>query len=160
MSVQHSDGENGTDSTTIQPQESDPDYVARDWIQDGVDEDVDDGETRYYAVLQTITQETNGDQMRPDVEGWGEDITIHVLYVRGDASRAVEREYVGRAVDEGDQTVVDPKILHEPGFSEGWPASIAVDGDHVVPRSIERSEEIVRALAELHDIGVDEEGNA
>ena len=157
MSAKNSPPNEGTDSTTIQPQESDADNVPLAWVQGGIHEDVTDGETRYYAVQQTIEQETLGDQMRPDVEGPGEQVTIHVLYVRGDASRGVEREYDARVVDEGDQTVVDPKLLHNPGFSAGWPASIAVDGLQDVPRSIERSEEIVRALAVLHDITVDTE---
>ena len=161
MSAKNSPPNEGTDSTktTIQPQESTAGYVARAWIRDGVHEDLSEGETRYYATLQTITHETLGEQMRPDVEGPGEQVTITVLYVRADGHRGVEREYDARVVDEGDQTIVDPKLLHNPGFSEGWPASIAVDGDRVVPRSIHRTPEIERALAALHDIEVDTEAD-
>ncbi len=141
--------------------ETTPDTVPHHWVQNGVHETLEDGETRYYAVRQTIERTlADADVLAGRTSGPAEDTVIHVQYVRGDATRAVEREYEARVIETADGAVVDPACLADtkPG---AFPASIAVDGERDVPASIQRSEEVVRALDELHDVQASgEEGGA
>ena len=133
--------------------ESDPDFVAQHWIDHGVHEDVNDGETRYYAVRQTIERElADTDTLSGQKSGRGETITIHVQYVRGDGHRAVEREYEARVQELDGSAIVDPAALSSNKPGEFY-ASIAV-GEDSEPVGIPRTEDVVRALDELHDVDV------
>ncbi|MDL0127046.1 hypothetical protein [Halobacterium salinarum] len=160
MSTIESETQDCTDSRL--DGESDPDNVAAHWIDNGVDEPLADGETRYYAVRQTIERELADTQtLAGQKSGRGEHVVIHVLYVRSDGHRAVEREYDARVQELDGSAIVDPAALGSRHPGEFY-SSLAVSGESEEPFGIPRSEAIVRALDELHDIQADrdEEGDA
>lgn len=143
----------GTDSPL--DGETDPDYIPSAWAEQGTHQDVDDNSTRYYAVRQAIEHNVSTD---PDVlagrtDGRAESYTVHVQYIRGDGSRAVDRQYPARVVDRGDHTTIEPR-----GLQRGdWPASIAVDGTTDEIASIERTPAVVRGLEALHGLTLSED---
>lgn len=148
MIAHESPKEEGTDNEHPLDHETDPQRVPEDWLQAGVDEDVDVGETRYYALQYVHERELTQD---PDVlaartDGPGETNTIHVRYVRGDGHRALERSYAASITETGDGVRVEPKHL------SAWPATISVGGREDELASIQRSEVVVGLLAELHGV--------
>jgi hypothetical protein len=121
------------------------------WVDDR-DEPLAAGETRYYAVMYTVERVLSGDAdvLSGREPGRGEEYRIHVLYVRGDASRRVERSYPATVVDDGSGVRVRPK--------GGIQSSIAVDGSAVTPAAGKRAQLVVEALDELHDVTVPRTG--
>jgi len=130
--------------------ETNPQQIPTEWLQDAPRASIDDGETPYYAVLATIerTLATDPDVLAGHRDGRGEEWTVHVLYVRADGTRRIERTYDASVTETADGLDVTPK---------GLQASIAVDGDHVTPHSAPVTEEITEALDELHGITVEVE---
>lgn len=128
--------------------ESDPQRVPEAWLQAGINQDVSEGDTRYYALQYVHSRTIAKDPgvLAGHKDGRGEHHEIHVRYVRGDGARATERSYPARVVETQDGLRIEPAGL------EAWPAVLAVDGTTGELASIERSAEIVRLLAELHDV--------
>lgn len=145
--------DSGTRSARTTPsldEETNPRVIPTTWLADAHDEPVQSGETRYYATLYTVERQLASD---PDVlaghkQGRAEEWTVHILYVRADGQRRVERNYDAHVADIGGSIQVTPRR---------FTATIAVDGRRDTPHSAPRSEEIVAALADLHDIDATEE---
>lgn len=140
----------GTDHATrtaLEPdEETDPRTIPSEWLATGYNEPIHAGETKYYAVLYTVEHELTND---PDVlagrmQGRAEEWTIHALYVREDGQRRVSRSYDTHVTETGDGGIeVTP---------QRFAATIAVDGRQDTPHSAPRTDEIVAALADCHNI--------
>jgi hypothetical protein len=141
---------NGQDGIEALHEETSPKPVPETWLDDAPNPTVDEDETRYYAVLHTIEHTVTDDHevLRGDKPGAPEDWTVHVLYVRADGQRRVSRHLDARVVETTNGLDVTPR---------GFTASIAVDGDHVTPVARPVTDQIERALNDLHGIEVDDD---